>query len=67
MANTKSDRKEKGAEVVSENALDGIAGGVGEGMQAGLNLGNGPTPEELSQAGLLSELERAREEFPKKK
>ena len=49
MANTESDRKEKGAEVLGENALAGIAGGGGEGMEAGLNLGDVPGVEEVAK------------------
>ena len=49
MANTESDRKEKGAEVLGENALDGIAGGGGEGMEAGLNHGNEADPEKCAE------------------
>ena len=49
MANTESDRKEKSAEVLGENALDGIAGGGGEGMEAGLNHGNEADLEECAE------------------
>ncbi len=59
MANTEPDGKEKGAEVLGENALDGIAGGGGEGMEAGLNLGNdisiATIDERIKQAEQLRE------------
>ena len=59
MANTKSDGKEKGAEVLGENALDGIAGGGGEGMEAGLNLGKDISIADIEER--LKQFEQLRE------
>jgi hypothetical protein len=67
MANTESDRKEKGTEVLGETALDGIAGGGGEGMEAGLNLGDVPGGEEIAKRlEMIEQWKKFQEDIVKK-
>jgi hypothetical protein len=64
MANTESDGKEKGAEVLGENALDGIAGGGGEGMEAGLNLGKDISIADIEErVKQVKQFEESRKKF----
>jgi hypothetical protein len=49
MADKGSGRKEKDAAILNEDALDGIAGGAGEGREAGLNIGDVTSVEDIAK------------------